>query len=164
MKRCLLAGFAAYLAALADPSVSHVTLLLRREVPSWANLPSNASEKSKTIVIKDFEQYPEDVISQIADHDGCVWALGKAVYGLSEEEYTKIHVTFPLAAIEALKKANVGSTEKPFSFVYVSGEGSSPSEKSMFMWARVKVRMITDLNPSTALTMDFIHRAVQRQH
>jgi len=136
------AGFAAYLAALADPSVSHITLLLRREVPSWANLPSNASEKSKTIIVKDFTQYPEDVISQVADHDGCVWALGKSISGLSEEEYMKIHVDFPVAAVEALKKSGVGSTEKPFNFVYVSGEGSDPSQKSMFMWARGKVRML----------------------
>ena len=142
LKSCFLAGFAAYLAALADPSVSYITLLLRREIPSqWGTLPSNASEKSKTVIVKDFAQYPDDVISQIADHDGCVWALGKSVQGLSEEEYMKIHVDFPLAAVEAFKKADVGSTKKPFSFVYVSGEGSDPSEKSMFMWARGKVRM-----------------------
>lgn len=136
----LLAGFAAYLAALADPSVSYITLLLRREIPSWANLPLNASEKSKTIIVKDFAQYPEEVISQIADHDGCVWALGKAANGLSEEEYIEIHVGFPMAAVEALKKAGVGSADKPFSFVYVSGGGADPSQKSVFMWARGKVR------------------------
>jgi len=139
------AGFAAYLAALADPSVSYITLLLRREIPSWANLPSNATEKSKTVIVKDFTQYPEDVISQIADHDGCVWALGKSVSGLSEEEYMKIHVDFPVAAVEALKKAGVGNAEKPFTFVYVSGEGSDPSQKSMFMWSRGKGRAETEL-------------------
>ena len=135
------AGFAAYLAALADPSVSRITLLLRREIPSWANLPPNANEKSKTIIVNDFTQYPENVISQIADHDGCVWALGKSVNGLSDEEYMKIHVDFPIAAVEALKRAGVGSSEKPFNFVYVSGEGSDPSQKSMFMWSRGKVRI-----------------------
>ena len=139
----LLAGFAAYLAALADPSVSYVTLLLRREVPSWADLPPSASKKSTTIIIKDFTQYPQDVISQIADHDGCVWVLGKSVRGLSEEEYMKIHIDFPLAAVEALKKAGIGSTEKPFTFVYVSGEGSDPTQTSMFMWARGKVCLLS---------------------
>ena len=93
------------------------------------------------IVVEDFSQYPEDVISQSADHDGCVWALGKSIKGLSEEEYTKIHVDFPLAAVEALKKAGVGNTEKPFNFVYVSGEGADPSQKSVFMWGRGKVRV-----------------------
>jgi len=144
---CFPAGFAAYLAALADPSVSYITLLLRRELPSWANLPPNAGEKSKTIILKDFTQYPEDVISQITDHDGCVWALGKSSSGLSEEEYTKIHLDFPLAAVEALKKAGVGSREKPFNFVYLSGEGADRSQKSPFMWARGKVRMPLESQP-----------------
>lgn len=141
LNSCFSAGFAAYLAALADPTVSYITLLLRREIPSWADLPSNAREKSKTIIVNDFTQYHEDIISQIADHDGCVWALGKSVRGLSEEEYINIHVKFPVAAVEALKKAGVGSTEKPFSFVYVSGEGADPSQTSMFMWGRGKVRI-----------------------
>jgi hypothetical protein len=57
----------------------------------------------------------------------------------------KIHVDFPLAAVEALKKAGVGSTDKPFNFVYVSGEGSDPSQKSMFMWARGKVRVSKEI-------------------
>ena len=157
-----LAGFAAYLAALADPSVSYITLLLRREVPSWANLPSNASQKSRAIIVNDFAQYPEDVISQIADHDGCVWALGKSAQGLSEEEYMKIHVDFPLAAVEALKKAGVGSTDKPFNFVYVSGEGSDPSQKSMFMWARGKVRTFKDIPCFRGLTMVVVCRAAPR--
>lgn len=136
-----LAGFAAYLAALADPSVSYITLLLRREIPSWADLPSHASEKTKTIIVKDFVQYSDELVSLIANHDGCVWALGKSAQGLSEEEYVKIHVDFPLSAVEALKKAGVGSAEKPFNFVYVSGEGADPSQKAMFMWSRGKVRV-----------------------
>ena len=157
------AGFAAYLAALADPSVSYITLLLRRDIPSWADLPSNAGEKSKTIIVKDFTQYPEDVISQIADHDGCVWALGKSVRGLSEEEYMKIHVDFPVTAVEALKKAGVGSTGKPFSFVYVSGEGADPSQKSMFMWGRGKVRA-PELSTVRGLTTDTVRRAAPRRN
>ena len=152
MRSCPLAGFAAYLAALADPSVAYITLLLRREIPSWANLPSNANDKSKTIIVNDFTQYPEDVISQIADYDGCVWALGKSVKGLSEEEYMKIHLDFPMAAVEALKKTGVGSTKKPFTFVYVSGGGSDPSQKSMFMWARGKVCEFTRIPPIRELT------------
>jgi len=70
----------------------------------------------------------------------------------------KIHVDFPLAAVEALKKAGVGNTEKPFSFVYVSGEGADPSQKSMFMWARGKGRAETELakaldTPTTRLLL-----------
>jgi len=47
----------------------------------------------------------------------------------------KIHIDFPLAAVEALKKAGVGSGEKPFNFVYLSTEHADPLEKSIFVWA-----------------------------
>ena len=114
--------------------------------------------------MNDFTQYPEDVVSQIADHDGCVWALGKSIQGLSEEEYMKIHVDFPLAAVEALKKAGVGSTDKPFNFVYVSGEGSDPSQKSIFMWGRGKVRVSNEISCSRGLTIDAVRRVAPRQN
>ncbi|KAF9647076.1 hypothetical protein BDM02DRAFT_3156287 [Thelephora ganbajun] len=140
------AGFAVHLAALADPSI-----------PSWADLPSNASEKSRMIIVKDFTQYPEDSIS-----------------GFSEEEYMKIHVDFPLAAVEALKKSGVGSAEKPFNFLYLSGQGSDPSQKSMFMYSRGKGRAETELTkaldtPTTKLLIPrpgyfFPAHAGQRQH
>ena len=75
----------------------------------------------------------------------------------------KIHVDFPLAAAEALKKAGVGSTEKSFTFVYVSGEGADPSEKSMFMWARGKV-CPPSIGGLVRLWTYNVRRAVQRQN
>ena len=74
----------------------------------------------------------------------------------------KIHVDFPLAVVEALKKAGVGSMDKPFNFVYVSGEGSDPSQKSMFMWARGKVRTFKDISCFCGLTMVSLCRAEPR--
>ena len=114
--------------------------------------------------MEDFTQYSEDVISQIADHDGCVWALGKSVRGLSEEEYMKIHLDFPMAAVEALKKAGVGSAGKPFSFMYVSGGGADPTQKSTFMWARGKVCISTEISCFHGLTIDVVCRAVLRRN
>jgi hypothetical protein len=102
-------------------------------------------------------------VSQVADHDGCVWALGKSLKGLSEEEYAKIHVDFPMAAVEALKKAGVGSAEKPFTFVYVSGEGADPSQKSMWMWGRGKVRVSPRSSIVRGLTMYITFRAALRR-
>ena len=48
-----------------------------------------------------------------------------------------------LNAARALKEAGAGegrAEDKPFRFVYVSGEGADPTGKSSQMWARVKVR------------------------
>jgi len=140
-----IAGLSIYRAALTDPTVSRVTLLQRREMPAWAELPPHPAEKSQTIIHKNFMEYPPDLISQLADHDACIWALGKSVAGMSEKEYTTMTYGYVMEALKALSQAGVGSDEKPFRVVFISGEGADQTEKSMMMWARVKGRTEKDL-------------------
>jgi len=143
-----LAGLNIYRAALNDPVVTRITLLQRREMPSWAVLPDNASTKSSTVLHSDFMTYSSELASQLAQHDACVWAMGKSSQGVTEEEYTTLAHDMPLALLEALQKSGVGEGrehDKPFRFIYLSGEGADPKEKSHQMWARVKGRTEKDL-------------------
>ena len=137
------AGLAIYRAALNDPAISKVTLLTRRAMPSWAKLPPNADEKTEVILHSDFKTYPPDLARRLAEHDGVVWALGKSSHGMSEEAYTELTYEYTMAAARAIKEAGAGSPERPFRFVYISGELADPTGKSMQMWARVKVRVFS---------------------
>lgn len=142
---CILAGLNIYRAALTDPSISAVTLLLRREMPSWAVLPANAAEKTTTIIHDDFASYPSDLASRLAQHDACIWALGTSSNGVKEADYTRITYEYPMAMAKALKDAGAGNdrpADKPFRFVFFSGEMADPEEKSGQMWARVKASYI----------------------
>ena len=115
---------------------------MRREFPSWAVLPPNAAEKTTTVIHKDFTSYPPELALSLASHDACIWAMGKSVRGMSEKEYTLLTHEYPMAALRSLRDAGVGKNrdaDKPFRFIYVSGEHADPTEKSMQMWARVKV-------------------------
>ena len=117
-------------------------MLSRRPVPDWAVLPPNAAEKTTTIIHKDFLTYPPDLAKQLAQADGLVWALGRSVVGMTEQEYTEMTHDYLLNAAKALKDAGVGEGRdegKPFRFVYVSGESADSTGKSSQMWARVKV-------------------------
>jgi len=147
------AGLSVYRAALNDPLVSQVTLLLRREMPSWIELPPNAEEKTQVVIHKDFTRYSPELIARIADHDACVWALGKASGGLSEEEYTLLSYEYPMEAMKALVNGGAvfGSEDAPFQFVYISGEGAD--EESRMMWARVKGRTERDLIEGSTSTV-----------
>ncbi|KAH8101912.1 hypothetical protein BXZ70DRAFT_1007148 [Cristinia sonorae] len=137
-------GLNVYRAALADPTVTSITLLLRRELPSWAVLPADAEAKTTTIIHSDFSSYPSDVASRLAQNDACVWAVGmSASGGVKEADYTRVTYEYPMAIVKALKDAGAGegrSQDKPFRFVYFSGELADPTEKSGQMWARVKGR------------------------
>lgn len=138
------AGLGIYRSALLDPQVTGITLLLRREFPSWAVLPPSSAEKTTTIVHNDFASYSNDLAAALAQHDACIWAQGKSVRGMSETDYTRLTCEYPLAALRALRDAGVGKGRdpaKPFRFVYISGESADATEKSVQMWARVKVRL-----------------------
>ena len=115
---------------------------MRREMPSWAVLPSNATEKTTTIVHTNFASYAPDLVSRLKEHDACIWAMGKSSLGISEPDYTAFAYTAPMALAGALRDAGVGqnrAADQPFRFVYLSGEQADPTEKSSQMWARVKV-------------------------
>lgn len=64
---------------------------------------------------------------------------------MSEEDYTVITYEHPMAFLRAVKEAGVGSNrpaDKPFRFVFFSGEMADPTEKSRQMWTRIKVCVV----------------------
>ncbi|EPS97399.1 hypothetical protein FOMPIDRAFT_113025 [Fomitopsis schrenkii] len=119
----------------------HIALLTRRAVPDWAVLPPNAASKTTTIIHADFTAYSPELAARLAEHDACIWALGRSSMGMTEEEYTATTYTSVMNAARALRDAGVGAerpADKPFRFVYISGEHANPEGKSRQMWARVK--------------------------
>ncbi|THH27359.1 hypothetical protein EUX98_g6835 [Antrodiella citrinella] len=144
------AGLNVYRAALVDPSITSITLLMRREMPSWAVLPPNAAEKTNTIVHDDFTSYPPDVSSRLVQHDACIWALGPTSVGMNEEDYTMATHDYPLAMLAAMREAGLRLSkdrpaDAPFRFVFFSSEMADPTERSGRMFADVKGRTEKDL-------------------
>ncbi|THH27356.1 hypothetical protein EUX98_g6825 [Antrodiella citrinella] len=139
------AGLNIYRAAVADPAVDRITLLVRREMPSWAVLPPNAAAKTETIIHSDFTSYSLDLVTKIAEHDACIWAQGKSAIGMNETDYTRLTYEGPMAMVKALQDADLASArsaDQPFRFVWLSGTGADTSKQ---MWARVKKRTEDEL-------------------
>ncbi|KAA1476155.1 hypothetical protein DENSPDRAFT_843058 [Dentipellis sp. KUC8613] len=142
------AGLGALRALLQDESFTHVTTLTRRRLPSWIELPggtkASSSDGSPThprltaLTQPTFAEYSPDIRPVLAQQDSCIWALGSTSSGKSEEEYTELTVGYLKSVLDALKEAGVGTKEKPFRFVFVSGNGADSNEKSMILFARVK--------------------------
>ena len=124
------AGAAVLTYVLKSPSIARVSVLSRRPV----KLAENES-KANVIIHKDFGNYPQDVLDQLKGASGCVWAQGISSRGMSEEDYTKITLDYPVAAAKAF--STLGDR---MNFVYMSGEGASSEEKSSMMFGRVKGR------------------------
>lgn len=123
------AGSAVLAYALKSPAIARVSVLSRRPVKLAENEP-----KAQVIIHKDFNEYPKDVLDQLKGASGCIWAQGISSVGMSEDEYTKITVDYPVAAAKAF--STLGDK---VNFVYMSGEGASLEEKGQ-LFARVKGR------------------------
>ena len=124
------AGSAILAYAIKSPAIARVSVLSRRPVKLAENEP-----KAQVIIHKDFNDYPTDVLKQLKGATGCIWAQGISSVGMSEDEYTKITLDYPVAAAKAF--AGLGDN---MNFVYMSGEGASSEEKSMQMFGRIKGR------------------------
>ncbi|VDC03824.1 unnamed protein product [Peniophora sp. CBMAI 1063] len=139
------AGLGALRALLTDEKITQVTILARRPLPAWVELPGGTPAPSKdgspthpklrTEVLSNFKSYPTELLS---GHDGAIWALGKSQRGMSEADYTEMTLGYWDAFIESTKAAGLGKPESPFRVVFISGNGADSSEKSRILFARVK--------------------------
>ena len=60
--------------ALGIPAITSVIALARRPVATPTNLDSGAdASKLRSVVIKDYGVYPEDVKAQLGEADACIW-------------------------------------------------------------------------------------------
>ncbi|KAK4172562.1 hypothetical protein QBC36DRAFT_222416 [Triangularia setosa] len=108
-------------AMLKSTDIAKISILSRRPV----QLAENSKDPRVNVIIhKDFASYSPEVLSNIQDADGCVWALGISQTQVTKEDYITITKTYPLAFASAFQP-NLQATSKPFNFVYVSGQGST---------------------------------------
>ncbi|KAF5369458.1 hypothetical protein D9758_002803 [Tetrapyrgos nigripes] len=139
---------------VSDPAVESITVLGRRALPSWLSsaLPNN--DKTTTMVVDDFLNYPADLRLKLTEHDACIWALGTSSNGMSEKAYTEVTYDYVVSAIQALEGVKNRPANKPFRFVLISGEGADPNEKSMMMFGRIKgrtERFLSELPPESRI-------------
>jgi hypothetical protein len=60
--------------SLSNPNITTIYALGRKSIPVPEDTaPGADTSKLKSLVVQDFENYPEDVKAQIADADGAIW-------------------------------------------------------------------------------------------
>jgi len=120
---------------LAEPTITRLTVLSRRPVAL-----AEGHAKANVVIHEDFTQYPPTLLEQLKGAEGCVWALGISQNLVSKEEYMKITYDYTIAAAKAFS-----TLSNPFKFVYVSGEGADPTERSFTLFGKIKGRTEKDL-------------------
>jgi hypothetical protein len=59
--------------SLALPQITSVVALARRPISVPENLGAGDSSKLRSAVVKDYNEYPDDVKKELADADACIW-------------------------------------------------------------------------------------------
>jgi dTDP-D-glucose 4,6-dehydratase len=81
--KLILAGSTGFIGAevlrqcLANPSITSLVALSRRELPSTFADPD---QKLKTVLVKDFEEYEATVIKECKGAAGCIWYVHTTFY------------------------------------------------------------------------------------
>ncbi|KAL6306855.1 hypothetical protein BKA93DRAFT_771218 [Sparassis latifolia] len=129
-------GAAALRQCLVSPTVTQLSILSRRQfpLPSGNDLDVN---KAQIIVHEDYAAYPDELLAKLKGAEGCIWAQGVSQNDVNKDEYIHITYDFPLAAAKSF--ASLSPTDK-FNFVYVSGEGADPTEKTLTFYGKIKGR------------------------
>lgn len=110
--------------ALMAPKVANVVAIARREVTAPATVNADCAKKLSSIVLKDFLEYPNEVRSNLADIDCCIYSIGTVPRRLAEyswDDLVKFNRDYCLAALKQMVEARTKST--PLRFIYVSGVG-----------------------------------------
>lgn len=124
-------------AALADPEVEKVYVITRRTSPRIQH--GVASGKLEMRLLQDFTDY-SSLADILAGVNTVMWALGTSSLNVDDATYTRIHVDFPVAFVQAWLSARRAA---PMSFHYVTGMGTDPGGDAH--WAREKGRAELEL-------------------
>ena len=119
-------------AATLDPDVSEIHVITRRSSPRID--AGVASGRVTSHLHRDFTDYSA-FGELLARTNTVLWGLGTTSIGMDDATYTRIHVDFPMAFINAWLSAR---QDAPMAFHFVTGMGTDPEGGQH--WAREKVR------------------------
>ena len=113
--------------AIADPDITEITAVTRRPLET-------SHAKLKTVIHKNFLDYT-DLSDVFRSNDACIWCLGISQNQVNKEEYIKITYDYTVAFVRDMVQAN-----PRIGFLFLSGAGADNTERSRFLFGRIKGR------------------------
>ncbi|KAK3936723.1 hypothetical protein QBC46DRAFT_394324 [Diplogelasinospora grovesii] len=114
--------------ALRRRDITSVVALARRPVEILDTVEGDVG-KLKSVVIKDYDDYPEKVKKEFEGADGCIWTVAitpSKSRSLPFDEVKRVCQDCTMSGLDALySAAAVDKREEPFRFIYMSGAVTS---------------------------------------
>lgn len=137
-------GGEALLQCLANPQISSVVAFVRRELPSDVS----SSPKLKSVIVKDFSKWPEDLLLAHADAVGMIWYVLRrtslpVTYPLTRYRAmgsyggdVQADLEYPFAFQEAMVRV-LKPTGRQFNYVQLSGKFVWQDQETQLWWGNV---------------------------
>ncbi|KAM0424197.1 hypothetical protein ACHAPT_010568 [Fusarium lateritium] len=116
-------GGEALLQCLTNPQITSVVAFVRRDLPS--DVSNNP--KLKSVIIKDFSTWPEDLLLAHSDAVGMIWAMG------SYNGDVLADLEYPFAFQEAMVRV-LKPTGRQFKYVQLSGKFVRQDQDESLWW------------------------------
>ncbi|KAH8678206.1 hypothetical protein BX600DRAFT_451685 [Xylariales sp. PMI_506] len=118
--------------SLRSPHISSVIALARQPVPVE---DTAHAAKLKSVIIKDYAVYPDDVKKELAGADACIWTVAITPSKSKAYQFSEVKRVCQESTILGLKAMQEAEPGKPFRFLYVSGVAAErdQTKKPMLM-------------------------------
>ncbi|RMZ82811.1 hypothetical protein DV737_g1882, partial [Chaetothyriales sp. CBS 132003] len=122
--------------ALADPAVSSVVALARRE-DNYEAAPGGDKSKLVLAIVENFGLYDDEVKEKLADADAVIWTVAitpaKSV-GQDAAEVKRVCDDYTFLGLDAITSARQTKTTTPLRFLYLSGMAVSRDTSAIPDW------------------------------
>ncbi|KAL2039747.1 hypothetical protein N7G274_007606 [Stereocaulon virgatum] len=126
---------------LSIPKITSVIAVARRPISAPVDLVQSAdASKLHSVVLDDYDSYPDGVRQEFANADACIWTVAitpSKSRGLEFDEVRRVCHDYTLAGLQAIFEAHgkSGSNAAPLRFMYMSGSAAQrdPKEVPRFM-------------------------------
>ncbi|KAF2963300.1 hypothetical protein GQX73_g10277 [Xylaria multiplex] len=137
---------------LSHPGISTVVAFVRRDLPTGVS----SHPKLKCVLIKDFSQWPDDILQAHADAAGIIWAMG------SYKGSQTVDLEYPLTFLESMERVlKTKPTRPPFRYVHLGGMFTRQDQEKK-LWLLEYPRKIRGLGEAKTLEFGDTHQDTWR--
>ncbi|KAJ5710069.1 hypothetical protein N7493_009661 [Penicillium malachiteum] len=111
--------------------ITEVIALARHPI----QVENSSSSKVKSVVVRDYAEYPEDVKAKLTGADACIWTVAITPFRASNFPFAEVKRVCQDCTLAGFKAIYEARPKSPFRFLYFSAEGTpqDPSKRPMLM-------------------------------
>ncbi|KAJ5724054.1 hypothetical protein N7488_002089 [Penicillium malachiteum] len=151
--------------SLAIDEITEVIALARHPI----QIENSSSSKVKSVVVRDYAEYPEDVKAKLAGADACIWTVAITPFRAGNFPFAEVKRVCQDCTLAGFKAIYEAGPQRPFRFLYFSAEGTprDPSKRPMLMGDYQVMRtciaqpgVVTNSTTWSRATLAFLFRGV----